>query len=120
MNYKTLIPTWTKETGDSNKEARTADILNKYSIYGREESHASPLVLFAIGGKREEGFSDNWDIYADKNGTLYSIPRNGSGCSGTYFGDVNHIKNLMRKGHFSDTLTIYGLKMMYQKGAKTA
>lgn len=120
MNYKTLIPIWTKETGDTTKDAITADILNIYSLYSREETHAAPLVLFAIGGKRENGFSDNWDIYADKNGTLYSIPRNGSGCSGTYFGDVNHIKSLMRKGHFSDTLTLYGLKMMYQKGGKTA
>ena len=116
MNYKTLIPTWTIETGDSTKDATTADILYKYSFYGREETHAAPLVLFAIGGKKADGFTSNFDIYADNKGTLYSIPRKGSGCRGTYFGDVNHIRHLMRQGYFSGTLTLYGLKMMYERG----
>ena len=103
------IHTW---DGKNEPTYTPPGILPEYSLYGHIETHAAPLVLFAIGGKQENGYSDNFDIYADKNGTLYSIPRPGSGCCGTYYGDRQHIKKLIRQNTFSYTLTTYGEKVM--------
>ena len=108
--YRTLIPTWTKETGDTTKEAITPEYLTSYSLYDHEET--GKRFLFAIGGKPENGFSSNWDLYIDDRGTIYSIAREGSTAHGTYYGDKNHIKRLIREGHFSDTLTEYGQSSM--------
>lgn len=107
---KTFFTSWNKTRGEYEQETETAEILNGYMLYN---SHCDGvLTLFAIGGKKENNFSDNWDIYADKKGTLYSIARPGTGCCSTFFGDKNHIKNLIRQGHFSDTLTEYGEQLM--------
>lgn len=40
------------------------------------------------------------------------IARPDSGASNSSFGDVRHVKNLMRQGYFSDTLTDYGKILM--------
>ena len=110
--YKTNIPRWTIERGDYNTPTETPETLTEYSLYNRIEKAETPLILFAIGGKPDEGFSHNWDLYISNKGTIYSIPRKGSGACGTYYGDINHIKNLMRRGIFSDTLTPYGESLM--------
>lgn len=110
--YTTTIPTWSESRGEYKKPATTPEILNRYLLYGHEETHAAPLVLFAIGGKPEDNYCSNWDIYADSKGTLYSIARPGSGASGSYFGDAAHVKRLMKQGYFSDTLTAYGEKLL--------
>ncbi len=115
MKYNTLIPSYDIETKkEYNKPYTTTDTLTEYSIYNRIE--IGNLKLFAIGGNLKDDFCDNWDIYADTNGRLYSIPRKGSGCQGTHYGDINHVKNLMRQGYFRDTLTPYGFELM-RKGA---
>ena len=111
MEYKTLIPSYDIEKKQEyNKPYTTADTLTEYSLYKRTEK--GNLKLFAIGGSIKDGFCDNWDIYADNKGHLYSIARKSSGCEGTHYGDINHIKSLMRKGQFYDTLTAYGFQMM--------
>ena len=110
MVYKTLFTTWSKERGEYEKETTTPDILSGYTSCNM--FFAKPLRLFAIGGNKENNFCDNWDIYADNEGTLYSIARKGSGASNSYYGDCNHIRNLMRKGYFRDTLTAYGAELM--------
>lgn len=109
-----------------NKDTRTEyqteyippETLTTYSLYERIETAEKPLRLFAIGGTEKDGYSDNWDIYADENGTLLSIPRPSSGACGTWYGDINHIKRLQRQGIFCDTLTAYGKKLM--EGEQTA
>ena len=108
---KTFYTSYSRERGEYEQETETAETLTGYkSCCGLY--FEIPLKLFAIGGKPENNFSDNWDIYADEKGTLYSIARPGSGCGCTFFGDKNHIKNLIRQGHFSDTLTEYGKQLM--------
>ena len=111
--YRTHFTSWNKTRGEYEQETETAEILYKYSLYERNsETFDAPLILFAIGGNEKNNFSSNWDIYASKRGTLYSIPRPGSGCRGTFYGDTNHIRHLMRQGYFSDTLTEYGRQLM--------
>lgn len=107
---KTYFTTWSKERCEHEQETETAETLNSYILYNSH--YDGKLTLFAIGGKKENRFCDNWDIYADEKGVLYSIARPGTGCGSTFFGDKNHIKNLMKQGYFSDTLTEYGKKIM--------
>ena len=117
MKYNTLIPSYDIEKKQEyNKPYVTADTLTEYKLYKRTEQ--GKRILFAIGGSLKDGFCHNWDIYADEKGNLYSIARKGSGCEGTYYGDIRHIKHLMRTGHWHDTLTPYGFKLM--KGELTA
>lgn len=91
------------------------ELLNKFNLYEHEER--AQRYLFAVGGNESDNFTNNWDIYTDKKGTLYSIARPGTGCRGSYFGDVNHIKNLIRQGYFKDTLTQIGVEMMKGRAA---
>lgn len=114
--YRTTAPAWDKTRGEYQKPTETPEELKTYSFYDRIETRENPLKLFAIGGRIKDNFCHNWDIYADERGTLYSIARNGSGAGSTYFGDISHIKRLMKQGHFHGTLTPYGFKMM--KGEK--
>ena len=107
---KTHFTSWNATRGEYEQETETAETLEGYksgSLF-----FDIPLILFAIGGKKEENFCSNWDIYADEKGTLYSIARPQSGCGSTIFGDKNHVKNLIRQGYFSDTLTEYGRQIM--------
>lgn len=110
MNYKTYVTRWNKERGEYQQETTTPDTLPGYTSCNM--FFDIPLHLFAIGGSEKDNFCSNWDIYADKKGTLYSIARPESGASNSYFGDCNHIRNLMRKGYFTDTLTTYGAELM--------
>lgn len=111
--YNTNVTQWSKKRGEYEEPTQTPDEITTFNFYGRIETRKNPLLLFAIGGRLKNNFSDNWDIYTDQKGTLYSIPRKCAGsCQGTYFGDVHHIKNLMRKGYFRDTLTPRGFEMM--------
>ena len=80
--------------------------LTDFELYGKQRHVDEPIILFAVG-------SANWDIYADIYGTLYSIVKPDiRGCQGTYFGDINHVKHLMRQGYWSASLTEYGKKLM--------
>lgn len=107
---KTYFTSFNRERGEFEQETETAETLNGYILYN---SHCDGvLTLFAIGGKPENNFSHNWDIYADEKGRLYSIARPGTRCGSTIFGDKNHVKNLIREGCFSDTLTEYGKQLM--------
>lgn len=112
--YKTNIPCWSKERGDYDKPAETPEKLYSYSFYNHQETTEKPLILFAIGGNEKDNYSSNFDYYMKEDGTIYSIPRKESGCRGTYFGDVNHIKRLIRQGHFHNTFTTYGANKMYE------
>lgn len=110
MEYITNIPKWNIEKGDYLQETKTPDKIPGYiscGIFFDKE-----LKLFSIGGTKKDNYSSNWDIYADKDGNLYSIARKGSGCSNTYFGTPAHIKNLIRQGHFNNEFTAYGHNMM--------
>ena len=101
MLYKTLIPRY--------------DVINSREY---NQPHTTPdkignLTLFAIGGTLADSFCTNWDIYADEAGTLYSIAREpATGCKNSYFGDVHHIRHLMRCGHWNNTLTSHGFNLM--------
>lgn len=119
MFYATNIPCWDYKTGDYNRPYQTADVLTT-GEYGmlHTATEKNPLFLFAIGGNVNDDFSDNWDIYATKSGYLFSIARAGSTAGHSCFGTVDHIYRLMRQGHFSDTLTEYGKKLMNEKGYK--
>lgn len=110
MEYITNIPKWNIEKGDYLQETKTPDTLTGYTSCGIWFD--KELKLFAIGGNKEDNFCTNWDIYADTKGTLYSIARTGSGCNNSFFGDCNHIKNLIRRGYFGGTLTDYGMQLM--------
>ena len=67
------------------------------------------LRLFATGG-------GNWDYYANEKGTLYYIAKFGSGAASGYFGDCNHVRHLIYKGHFNPAqLTAYGRQLMTEK-----
>lgn len=107
---KTHFTSWNATRGEYKQETETAETLTGYK--SGNLFFEIPLTLFAIGGKKEENFCSNWDIYADKKGALYSIARPNSGCGSTIFGDCNHVKNLIRQGYFSDTLTEYGRQLM--------
>lgn len=111
MEYITHVTRWSKEKGEYMQENTTPDTLSGYFSCGMFFN--TPLKLFAIGGNENDHFCDNWDIYADTKGYLYSIARQAAAdCKNSYFGDVKHIKRLMRQGYFSDTLTDYGKKLM--------
>ena len=107
---KTFFTAWDAVKGEYKKPTTTADTLTGYTACGMFFS--VNLKLFAIGGTPEDSFCNNWDIYADSKGTLYSIARKGTGCGNSYFGDCDHIRHLMRKGYFHDTLTDYGKQLM--------
>lgn len=113
---KTYVTRWSKDKGEYKQETTTAETLTGYTACGLW--FEIDLLLFAIGGREEDQFCNNLDIYADKNGTLYSIARPMSGCGNSIFGDCDHIKYLIRKGYFHDTLTTYGRQMM--EGGKAA
>ena len=110
MEYKTFVTSWSKDRGEYKQETTTADTLPGYTLCNI--FFTTPLQLFAIGGNESNNFCDNWDLYADAKGHIYSIARPDSGASNSSFGDVRHIKNLMRQGYFSDTLTDYGKILM--------
>lgn len=107
---KTYFTSWSKEKGEYKQETETAETLKGYA--SGKLYFEIPLRLFAIGGNKQDNFCNNWDIYADKKGALYSIARPNSGCGSTFFGDCNHIKALIRQGYFHDTLTEYGRQLM--------
>lgn len=56
----------------------------------------------------------NWDIYADENDSLYSIPKQDAcpSCQASCFGDKEHIRRLMSSGYFSDQPTEAGLELL--------
>lgn len=114
--YKVNIPSYSTTRGEYEKPATIPEELETFSFYNRTEH--GRRILFAIGGTEKDNFCSNWDIYADERGTLYSIARPGSGAQSSYFGDVNHVKNLIRAGHFWHTLTEYGRRLM--EGGKNA
>ena len=107
---KTYVTRWSKEKGEYKQETTTAETLTGYTSCGL--CFSVDLRLFAIGGSDTDNFCGNWDIYADNKGTLYSIARPNSGAGNSYFGDCDHVKYLMRKGYFHDTLTPYGRQLM--------
>lgn len=111
MKYHIVsIPLWSREKGDYTARVTVPEELTHSALYNHTE--AGKRVLFAIGGTAENGFCDNWDIYADEKGTLYSIARYGTTCESTFFGDVRHVRRLINQGHFHDTLTAYGRRLM--------
>lgn len=118
MEYKTHFTAWNQERGEHEQETTTADKLTAWALYGREER--GELYLFAIGGTESDNYSDNWDIYTDARGHLYSIARPGTTCGGTHYGDTRHIWQLMREGNWNDTLTPLGHAMMEEDGYKVA
>ena len=104
---KTNITKWSETRGEYLQPTETPEELTKYRLYNHEETSNPPLKLFAIGGKPDDNFTSNWDIYETKTGYFYSIARKGSTAESTIFGDINHIKNLIRQGYFNNTLTEY-------------
>lgn len=110
--YTVSFTKWRRDIGEYKEAVSIPESLESYSLYGHTETYAAPLILFAIGGSEKDGFCDNWDLYIDKKGTIYSIARPGSGADGTLFGDIQYIKHLIRMGGFSDTLTEYGRAKM--------
>lgn len=89
-------------------------ILNEYELNGKKQSYYAPLELFATSDSPY-----GWDIYysakADADpytGCLFSIAKPGSGGVGTFFGDMNHIRYLMRNGWWSSEFTPLGRKLM--------
>ena len=57
--------------------------------------------------------NSNWDIWVNKRGFLWSIPKAGiTGCSTSFFGDKRHIKQLISNGYFDETPTEVGLELI--------
>tara|TARA_B100000749_G_C18436960_1_gene470489 strand:- start:865 stop:1188 length:324 start_codon:yes stop_codon:yes gene_type:complete len=55
----------------------------------------------------------NWDIYADSDNKLWSIPKpECPSAEMTPFGDRDHVRRLMDAGHFNDIPTDAGLALM--------
>ena len=78
--------------------------------------HVDRDMLFAIG-------NSNWDLYVAKinkdklqRSYLYAIAKEGSGANNCCFGDLMHICNLIRDGHFGDEFTEFGRKLMEEAG----
>lgn len=56
----------------------------------------------------------NWTLFGNPaTGIIYSVARPGQGASSSYFGKADHVKRLIREGHFSDTLTEAGQAFIY-------
>ena len=55
----------------------------------------------------------NWEIYTDDMRHFWSIAKPDSGCRDSYFGDVAHIRKLMRQDHIKPgQLTRLGRRLM--------
>lgn len=70
----------------------------------------SQAQTFAIGSK-----SSNFDYVVDypwndqpDKAAIWYIARPNSGCVSGYFGDLNHVKKLIRQGFFDGNLTPLG------------
>ena len=108
--YTVYITKFDLNKGEYTEPVMISDTLKGYTSCGMWFD--TELKLFAIGNNKDNTYCGNWDIYADKENRLYSIARTGSGCGNTHFGDINHIKHLMRQGCWNDELTEYGKKLM--------
>ena len=57
--------------------------------------------------------NSNWDIWLNKKGFLWAIPKTGTtGCATSFFGDKRHVKQLIKSGYFDDTPTEVGLELI--------
>ena len=57
--------------------------------------------------------NSNWEIYTADMKHFYSIAKPDSGCRSSYFGDVYHIRKLMRDDHIKPSqLTRLGRRLM--------
>ena len=63
----------------------------------------------------------NWDYVVDwpwedtpEKAAIWYVARPGSGADNGYMGDLQHIRRLIRKGHFNCTLTPLGRKLLYE------
>lgn len=57
----------------------------------------------------------NWDIFANEEGKLFSIAREGSGAENSHFGDKSHLLRLMNSKFFNfnnSEFTEAGLKLI--------
>lgn len=90
----------------------TQDIMHKATEAERiARYNAAKANLIQITTEDEP---HNWTLFGNPDtGIIYSIARPGQGASSSYFGKADHVKNLIREGHFSDTLTEAGKAFVY-------
>ena len=108
--YRGYIPRCDLSKGEYTQEVAIPDRLEGYAsgnLWFDKE-----LKLFALGNDKDNTYCSNWDIYADNDNFLYSIARKGSGCKNSWFGTLEHIKDLMRRDFWHDELTDYGRQLM--------
>lgn len=58
--------------------------------------------------------NSNWDIFANEEGRLFAVAKEGSGAETSHMGDKNHIVRLMSRGWFDlyrSTFTEAGLEL---------
>ena len=56
----------------------------------------------------------NWTLFGDPaDGHIWSIARPGQGASSSWFGKSDHVRRLIREGHFHDTLTEAGQAFIF-------
>lgn len=69
--------------------------------------HTTSMQLAFVG-------TCNWDLYLNQTGSLYAIPKPNApkDCRSTWFGDKNHVRNLMQELYFDDTPTDIGLALL--------
>lgn len=62
----------------------------------------------------------NWDIYTDSEHVyMFSIAKPGTGCRCSQYGDIRHIRRMIREGHIKKSeLTKLGRKLLRAEGMK--
>ena len=62
----------------------------------------------------------NWDYVVDwpwkdepGEAAIWYVARPGKGAASGYFGDIQHIRKLIRNGHFNYTLSPLGMELVY-------
>lgn len=90
-----------------------------FTAYNIKQNHINALEMpdcMKHGNKNLRKVAreaSNWEIYTDDMKHFYSIAKPGSGCQSSYFGDVAHLRRLMRDDHLQPgQLTRLGRRLL--------
>lgn len=92
---------------------------NYKSIY--EPMRATTPGIITRDGKNLYKITEslgNWNIYTDKK-YMYSIAKPGTGAEDSQYGDIRHIRQMIREGHIKRSeLTRLGRKLLRLEGMR--
>lgn len=87
------------------KQTETSSIPEVREPNGKRQS-VNELKLIVIGDA-------NWDLYANDNGVVWSIPKpQHPDCKSSWYGDKYHLLKLMRRGDTLGKITEDGLEFL--------